>query len=90
MTVEETDDGARVRVRDRGPGVPASERRLIFDPFARGMSANGRGGSGLGLFIARRIMEAHQGSIGLRSARPGTEFCIELPLAEERRSTSAS
>ncbi|MGH2597616.1 MAG: sensor histidine kinase [Actinomycetota bacterium] len=90
VTVQETIDGARVRVRDRGPGVPASERRLIFDPFARGMSANGRGGSGLGLFIARRIMEAHQGSIGLRSARPGTEFCIELPLAEEGRSTSAS
>jgi signal transduction histidine kinase len=90
VMVEETDDGARVRVRDRGPGVPAADRRLIFDPFARGMLVNGRGGSGLGLFIARRIMEAHQGSIGLRSARPGTEFCIELPLAEERRSTSAS
>jgi signal transduction histidine kinase len=90
VTVEETDDGARVRVRDRGPGVPAADRRLIFDPFARGMSVNGRGGSGLGLFIARRIMEAHQGSIGLRSARPGTEFCIELPLAEEGRSSSAS
>ena len=90
VTVEETHDGARVRVRDRGPGVPASERSLIFDPFARGMSVNGRGGSGLGLFIARRIMEAHRGSIGLRSVRPGTEFCIELPLAEEGRSTSAS
>ena len=90
ITVEETDDCARVRVRDRGPGVPSSERRLIFDPFARGMSANGRSGSGLGLFIARRIMEAHQGSISLRSARPGTEFCIELPLAAEGRSKSAS
>jgi K+-sensing histidine kinase KdpD len=90
VRVEETDDGARVRVRDRGPGVPAAERRLIFDPFAQGMSVNGRGGTGLGLFIARRIMEAHQGSIGLRSARPGTEFCLELPVAEQRRATSAS
>jgi signal transduction histidine kinase len=90
VIVEETHDGARVRVRDRGPGVPSSDRRLIFDPFARGMLANGRGGAGLGLFIARRIIEAHQGSIGLRSARPGTEFCIELPLAEEGRVTSAS
>jgi signal transduction histidine kinase len=90
VIVEVTDDGARVRVRDHGPGVPASERRLIFDPFARGMLANGRGGSGLGLFIARRIVDAHGGSIGLRSARPGTEFWVELPLAEERRSSSAS
>jgi signal transduction histidine kinase len=54
------------------------------------MLANGRGGSGLGLFIARRIVDAHGGSIGLRSARPGTEFWVELPLAEERRSSSAS
>ena len=90
VIVDETVRGARVRVRDRGPGVPPSERRLIFDPFARGMSANDRGGNGLGLFIARRIVDAHGGSIGLRSARPGSEFWIELPAPEERRSTSAS
>ena len=90
VIVEVAEDSARVRVLDRGPGVPASERHLIFDPFARGMLAHGRRGKGLGLFMARRIVEAHQGSIGLRSARPGTEFWIELPSIQERRSTSAS
>jgi signal transduction histidine kinase len=90
VLVEEADDSARVRVRDRGPGVPASERQLIFDPFARGMLAGGRRGKGLGLFIARRIVEAHGGTIGLRSVRSGAEFWIELPTIQERRSLSAS
>lgn len=90
VTVEETDDNAPVRVRDHGPGVAASERHLIFDPFARGMVSDGREGKGLGLFIARRIVEAHGGAIGLRSVVPGAEFWIELPSLLERRSASAS
>ncbi len=86
VTVEELDAVARVRVRDRGRGVPPGERHLIFDPFARGRSgSDGRDGKGLGLFIARRIVEAHGGSIGLRPARPGAEFCIELPWSAEGR-----
>ena len=90
VTVEEADDNARVRVRDDGPGIAASERHLIFDPFARGKVADGRAGKGLGLFIARRIVEAHGGAIGLRSVAPGAEFWIELPSISERRSASAS
>ncbi len=91
IDVETDGENARVRVRDRGPGVPAAERHLIFDPFARGhLASETRCGKGLGLFIARRIVEAHGGSIGLRSARPGTEFRIELPLAAGGRLLSAS
>ncbi len=91
IDVDSDGQSARVRVRDRGPGVPAAERHLIFDPFARGsLTGETRSGKGLGLFIARRIVEAHGGGIGLRSARPGTEFRIELPLAAGRRLRSAS
>src|SRR4029079_12464583 len=88
----DSDDGcARVRVRDRGPGIPAADRHLIFDPFARGRLTDAtRGGKGLGLFIAKRIVEAHGGVIGLRSVRPGMEFCIELPLPAGERLRSAS
>ena len=91
IDVDTDGERARIRVRDRGPGIPAAERHLIFDPFARGrLAAETRCGKGLGLFIARRIVEAHGGSIGLRSARPGTEFCIELPLPAGGRLRSAS
>ncbi len=91
VTVGAVDGYGRVRIRDRGPGVPAAERHLIFDPFARGhVGGESRSGSGLGLFIARRIVEAHGGVIGLRAARPGTEFHVDLPLADHGRIRSAS
>lgn len=71
---------ARVVVRDRGPGIPREEQGTVFDPFSRGRT-NGRTrtGSGLGLFIARRVLEAHGGSISLRSSKSGATFVIELP-----------
>jgi len=91
VTVDEDEGFARVRVRDRGPGIPAAERGRIFDPFARGPLAGcARSGRGLGLYLARRVVEAHGGGIGVRSARPGAEFVIELPVGIPGRLPSAS
>jgi signal transduction histidine kinase len=91
IVVEERPTVALVRVRDRGPGVPAQERERIFDPFVRGgAGATVRDGRGLGLFIARRIIEAHGGCIGLRPVRPGVEFCVELPTSGAGGQSSAS
>lgn len=75
---------ARVTVRDKGPGVPPEERQSIFDPFMRGSAAAmARGGAaGLGLFIARRVMEAHGGAIWLSGNGRGATFRIQLPVAE--------
>jgi signal transduction histidine kinase len=74
---------ATVTVRDRGPGVPAAEREFIFDPFMRGSAAHlVRSGNGLGLFITRRVMEAHGGRVWLGSAAKGANFHLQLPLAE--------
>jgi signal transduction histidine kinase len=71
---------ARVVVRDRGTGVPVDERARIFEPFTRGRAGSGtRMGSGLGLFIARRVLEAHGGSIALRSSDSGASFILEIP-----------
>jgi signal transduction histidine kinase len=80
----ETDDGmARVTVRDRGPGVPAGERDSIFDPFMRGAAAHlARSGNGLGLFIARRVLEAHGGGVWLTSNGTGAVFTLEIPLTK--------
>jgi signal transduction histidine kinase len=71
---------ATVIVRDEGAGIPESERDRIFDPFVRGTAARTVGGSGLGLFVARRVVEAHRGAIELETAGSGTSFAVRLPL----------
>ena len=82
---------ARVEVTDQGPGVPPDERQLVFDPFERGRAGRAaRRGHGLGLFIARRVLEAHGGSIALRSSRSGASFRLELPVLEGRSERFAS
>ena len=69
-----------VSVKNFGPEIPADERELIFSPFMRG-SADGRArdGSGLGLFIARRVVEAHGGQIWVESDRGSVTFRVLLP-----------
>jgi signal transduction histidine kinase len=90
VTVGAEHGSAVVLVQDEGPGVPASERERIFDPFARGAAARrARGGRGLGLFIVRRIAQAHGGSVQLRPSTAGALFCLSIPL-DEGRQLSAS
>ena len=79
-----------VDVEDEGPGIPDEVQTSIFDPFARGPAAGISEGAGLGLFIARRVVEAHGGSLGLVDGSP-TTFRIRLPAAmEEGRLPSVS
>jgi signal transduction histidine kinase len=78
-------DVAIVRVHDAGPGIAPEEQQVIFDPFARGSAGRvWRGGTGLGLFIARRIVEAHGGVIGVESSEDGSIFSILLPTKEAK------
>jgi signal transduction histidine kinase len=91
VIVRRQDDIVSVCVTDRGPGIAPEERDLIFDPFARGAAGQrARSGTGLGLFIARRVAQAHGGSLRLLPTRSGATFCLELSVASERRSASAS
>ena len=73
----------RVSVIDRGPGVDADSLERIFEKFVRG-NDNAVTGTGLGLYIVRRIVEAHHGRIWCEST-PGdrTAFVFELPLARK-------
>jgi PAS domain S-box-containing protein len=74
---------ARVEVRDHGPGVAEDDRARIFERFERGVSERSFGGLGLGLWIARQIVTAHGGWIGVAGAPgEGATFMFELPIEE--------
>jgi signal transduction histidine kinase len=75
-----------IRVADRGPGIPEHEQRRIFDPFFRGARAiqDQIHGTGLGLSLVKKIVEAHGGSIRVKSGpMRGTEFIVRIPTAPE-------
>jgi signal transduction histidine kinase len=83
VVVQIVDEGPRLRlsVRDQGPGIPAEERESIFDPFVRGEAGSRRGrGSGLGLFITRRVAEAHGGMVWVDAGSAGADFQMVLPV----------
>jgi signal transduction histidine kinase len=82
VTAETDDAHVRVAVEDTGPGIPLGDQKLIFDKFGRATVDGGtKPGTGLGLFIARSIAEAHGGSLDVDSApAQGSVFTLELPL----------
>jgi signal transduction histidine kinase len=72
----------RVSVRDRGEGIPEEFRARIFNKFAHADSTSGRfkSGAGLGLYIARQLVEQMRGRIGFIShGDEGTTFWVEFP-----------
>jgi PAS domain S-box-containing protein len=80
------DDRVEVRVVDEGMGIPASEREWIFRKFYRAESAarDGAAGTGLGLFIAKELVNAMGGRIWVDSTEgEGSSFAFELPAAPE-------
>lgn len=85
-TVENAESGgprrsAVVRIRDTGEGIAAEAMPRLFDPF---FSTRPRG-TGLGLTIARRVIQEHHGQIGVESSPgAGATFTVELPLAQSR------
>jgi signal transduction histidine kinase len=72
------DERLVVVLADEGPGVPEGIRERVFEPF---VTHGKKGGTGLGLAVARRFVEDHGGSIELLAEGPGARFRILLPLA---------
>ena len=81
---EEVED-VQIAVEDHGPGVPPEERLLIFERFARGVSAGRRGsseGAGLGLALVDEHVRVHGGRVWVddrSDGKEGARFVIELP-----------
>ncbi|HZI80531.1 MAG TPA: HAMP domain-containing sensor histidine kinase [Vicinamibacterales bacterium] len=86
LTVRGTANGKTVTlsVRDRGPGIASKDLSRVFERFYRGANAT-VSGSGLGLPIAKRIVEGHGGRIEVRSTvGSGTEVDLTLPIGRRR------
>jgi PAS domain S-box-containing protein len=86
VELDASSDGgwAEVRVRDRGRGVPASHRDVIFERFRQVEASDARekGGSGLGLAICKAIVERHGGEIGVESEEgKGSVFWFRVPVS---------
>lgn len=83
---------ARLSVADRGPGIPEAFRSRIFSKFAQADSSDTRakGGTGLGLVIAREIAERHGGRLWFESTEgEGATFHLDLPMATENLPASS-
>jgi len=81
------DDTVTVRVIDDGPGIPAHLAERVFLPHERGGTP--APGAGLGLAIARGIVDAHGGTIRLEAADRGTTVAVTLPIEPDRAGTTA-
>jgi signal transduction histidine kinase len=70
----------RLAVRDHGPGIPEADRRRLFEPFSA--ADRSRESTELGLWIVRRLVEAHGGTVTYEPADPGARFVVTLAAAE--------
>jgi signal transduction histidine kinase len=85
LRVERLNDNLRIKVTDEGEGIEPSFLPYVFDRLRQGETSNKRSGLGLGLAIARHIIELHHGEISASSEGPGqgASFTVMLPVAEE-------
>jgi signal transduction histidine kinase len=84
VRLQQQNGTVRFSVRDEGPGIPPSQRERIFEKFYR-LDPNmtkGVGGTGLGLYICRELIESMEGEIWVESELgEGSTFSFELPVA---------
>jgi signal transduction histidine kinase len=82
VRVSGSEDEVRLTVRDRGDGVPESEREQVFEPFYRAAGSEPAGGTGLGLPLVRQIARRHGGEAAW-SGEDGRQSCILVTLPEQ-------
>jgi len=88
---QRTDKGVALALRDAGPGVPPEDLERIFDKGYRGSNAAGLPGSGLGLYMARSVVEVHGGTLDhVAVPEGGAEFRLWLPVQDAQGKGLAS
>ena len=93
VAVEATADGtaAVIKVTDQGMGIEPDHQARIFERFQRAVSHKNISGLGLGLYIAKQIVDAHDGRITVQSVRgQGSTFTVELPIKSRYTTHAAS
>ncbi|WP_242342439.1 HAMP domain-containing sensor histidine kinase [Anaeromyxobacter terrae] len=85
VTLRVASGEAVIQVADQGIGISERDRATIFEPFRRtGSLRSAVAGTGLGLYVVRRLVEAHAGSVAVASVEGmGTIFTVRLPLAHD-------
>jgi signal transduction histidine kinase len=85
LSVKRKDGRAMITVADQGPGLSAEQQAKVFEKFER-LGRSGDGGSGLGLYISRRLARAMNGELSVESAPgEGARFTLDLPALEDKR-----
>lgn len=87
ISTHHIDSKVRIEIADKGPGISKDFQARVFEKFSREPSPlnASKKGSGLGLHIAKSIIEHHQGVIGFKTGPEGTTFWFELPLQHMER-----
>lgn len=84
ITVDGDQQRARLQVRDHGIGIEPEKLPRIFERFERAVSPRAYGGLGLGLYITRQILDAHEGTVTVTSEpEVGSVFTVELPITPQ-------
>jgi signal transduction histidine kinase len=74
-------DRVRLRVRDKGIGIPMEDQKQLFEPFHRGKNVRTIPGTGLGLIVMKKCVDLHQGTIHISSeVGLGTTCTVRLPI----------
>jgi signal transduction histidine kinase len=79
VTLDRTEDRARIRVADSGPGVPVADRERVLQRFTRLDQARSQPGNGLGLALVNAVTTQHHGRLSLGDNSPGLVVTIEIP-----------
>jgi signal transduction histidine kinase/integral membrane sensor domain MASE1 len=81
LQAEKMGSKLKCTIADNGIGIPQDQHDLLFDkPFLRGTQNQHRTGLGLGLFLCKQVVQAHQGEIGVNCSDKGADFWFTLPL----------
>jgi two-component system, OmpR family, sensor kinase len=81
VSIKVHDGAVRVLIEDQGIGIPAAERQRVFEPYYRCSNASSIEGHGLGLYIVKKLIDLHQGTVSVdeRHGGVGTAFVVSLP-----------